>query len=203
MSRLDFFTIAIVAVCIGALAILIVRVVKLTGEGDGELATTEAIDDYDQYFEDSNADVTFEEEPESESPEGDYVEDNTEGLPKESKSNEAAADVVEEESFTEDASEAIVEEPAEVVPEKYEPTLGNSDGAFMVIAGSFSLRENADAYADKIRAMGYSNVSVAQFNKGKINAVLVDRYQEKREALAAVRELKKEHGVNAYIQEKK
>ena len=213
MSRLDFFTIAIVAVCIGALAILVVRVVKLTGEGSNELATTENLGDYDKYFEDDNTTSDFNEQEEeafnSEESDNSLTTDNTS-----EEENNFQAEVVEQDteipeiddapaSFDQSSSsENTPSTSTSTAVNNFQPQAGTTDGAFMVIAGSFSVKENAEAYADKIRNMGYTNVSIAPFNKGKINAVLVDRYDTESEAQAAVRELKKEHEVNAYVQKK-
>ena len=201
MSRLDFVTIAIVTLCVAALAILIVRVVKLTAEDSNDMTTAE-MDDYDKYFEDSDAKnedtYSFDEETtaaEEAVPTIDQPEEKNDNVKEEGNSEvpvpaETVEAIKNEQPTTANRS----------VTTDNTPTLGNAEGTFMVIAGSFSVKNNAEAFAEKIRGLGYTNVETGKFNKGTYTAVLVDRYNDMDDAKAAVRELKKQHSISAYVQ---
>ena len=213
MSKLDYFTIAIVAICVIALGLLIFRVIKLTGDQQNELPSSELQDEYDKYFEDeTSTDDTY--VPSSDNAEAVTDEEvvpemaidagNLEGE-SHSFTTEEASDAEESVEETTSEPEEVTPTPSEteVVPRNYTARESNQDGDFLVIAGSFSVKDNAEKYAEKLRSLGYTNTTATPFNKGKINVVLVDRYAEKSQADAAVRELKKAHGLDAYVKERK
>ena len=203
MSRLDFVTIAIVTLCVAALAILIVRVVKLTAEDSNDMTAAE-MDDYDKYFEDGAAageedtysfdEAAATEEEETPAEESSEIPGSPDAEDEESDEVPTPAETVKalEDEQTQATKRSVTSEPA--------TTLGVVDGAFMVIAGSFSVKNNAEAFAEKLRGLGYTNVETGKFNKGTYTAVLVDRYNEMDEAKAVVRELKKQHNISAYVQ---
>ena len=215
MSRIDYLTIFVVGVSIIFLGLLIYFVIQGVSDGQDKEAEVYPQDEYDKYFEDeslsddtydisnSSADPVMEEDEVTtaliqEEDEAPQSFSNTESV-NEGSSSEAEYDE------SEDVGESVSDDDtgAEVIPEPaYVPTVGNNEGDFLVIAGSFSIRENADKYTEKLRSLGYTNTITTPFEKGKLNVVLVDRYSEKSQAQAAVRELKKEHGLDAYVQEK-
>ncbi len=197
MSRLDFVTIAIVAVCVLALGLLIFRVVNLTGEGDSE-PIAEGEDPYDEYFEDtptSSDEETY--DPASTADES--ATNEADEYDEDAGIAEGASATTEDETI---ADEELDNE--EAVPESYSPaTLGDNVGQYLLIAGNFTSKANAESHAEKLRGLGYSNTTVEPFDRGTINVVLVDRYEDLSRARTAARELEDNHGIAAYVQQKK
>lgn len=212
MSRLDYVTIAIVAVCVAALVYLIYMTTNLLGDSGESPATTETTapaesedtgeDTY--YFDDRGG--TEAEEPggslEESSPAGadeasNYDYRNDENLD-EGSSSAAAAKQPEE-------TDAGASRPAE---ENYTGTksapssnTGSAGGAYMVIGGTFSSEENARKREKAFRDLGYTNVTLEPFDRGKYTAVMVGRFNSLGEAQSLVSELKSK-GQEAYIKKK-
>ena len=205
MSRLDIVTIGIVALCVTALAVLIYRVVKLTGNNDAEVAVSEAGDEYDQYFNDESADDTYTFDDEGEVVSEDSAED---AIPASATNDEVISEPVAEEESTEEeiADEPLAEEEeqADLQPEEYDENveLGSNEGDYMVIAGTFGDKTNADVLVKKLQDAGYTNAGSHLFDRKKYNVVIADRYEELSQAKAAARMLKKEHGIAAYVKRK-
>ncbi|MFN7118066.1 MAG: SPOR domain-containing protein, partial [Saprospiraceae bacterium] len=81
-------------------------------------------------------------------------------------------------------------------------TASERAGDYLVLAGSFSVRANADTEVSRLQKMGYANAEVSPFNRGKFAVVLVDRFTDMADAQALVKELKSK-GVDSYVQEKR
>lgn len=81
------------------------------------------------------------------------------------------------------------------------PTRYNSSGAFMVVAGSFSQRHNAEVQVKKLKNLGYKNARVEIFNGGSLATALVDRYDDYDRAKRLVTELKGK-GVDCFVKKK-
>lgn len=194
MSRIDLLTIAVVIVCVLALGLLIYNVVNITGGEDGGTELVEQEDSYDEYFDDNDSNGSSTEEgsvpaDEEELDQG-IADENTEEDQVELQENSLIAD---EELDNSDES----------LPEQYAPkTLGSVGGAYLLIAGSFSSKANAEKHAEKIKNLGYANAVVEPFDRGTINVVLVDRYDQLSTARNEVRTLKNEHGIAAYVKKK-
>ena len=197
MSRIDLLTIAIVIVCVVALGLLIYNVVNITGSEDSGADNVEQVDPYDEYFDDEGseeatlADESDISEDELDSDDGQYSEED----------ELDDAEVTIEESTA--LSNEELDESETDVPESFNrTTLGNGSGQYLVIAGNFSVKANAEKHAEKLRNLGYSNAVVEPFDRGTMNVVLVDRYDDIARARTAAKELKNEHSVSAYVQKK-
>ncbi len=188
MSRLDYVTIAIIIVCVAALAILIWKTVSLRNQ-QNETAQQNAgntLQDYDEY---------------------DYYEDTTQILPP----TDEDLDDNEVEVYNEnkpDDEPVPAEAKSEAVPsqpkagEDQPVTTVRGGGEYLVLAGSFKIKNNAENEARRLRNMGYGNASAELFNRGAYAVVMVDRFDSASDAQNLVKELKSK-GVEAYVQHKR
>jgi len=71
-------------------------------------------------------------------------------------------------------------------------------GAYMVMAGSYLLRENADKMVKKLKGMGYSNAEVVVFSQSQYHSVIAARYKSESSAYNASSELKR-RGVDSFV----
>ena len=78
-----------------------------------------------------------------------------------------------------------------------------SQGDFMVLAGSFKLKANAETQVSRLKNLGYSNASVELFNRGAYAVALVDRYDTMAEAEALKDELSSRHSIEAKVLKKR
>ncbi|MEN0050344.1 MAG: SPOR domain-containing protein, partial [Bacteroidota bacterium] len=81
------------------------------------------------------------------------------------------------------------------------PNSYSSNGSYMVLAGSFKIRANADTYAKSLRNKGYTNTSVEKFDKGTYAVVMVDRFNSLSEAKSLVSRLKSD-GIDSFVKKK-
>lgn len=190
MSRLDYVTIGIVVVCIAALVFLLTKTTSLFGGDKTETTPTASLTDttaidpyaYDSYDSTSILPNTDEDLDDNQvTPLEEEPPSNQKTLPSTSSKNQPKTK----------------EEPRAV-------TTAASDraGDYLVLAGSFSIRENADTEVERLHKLGFSNAEVSPFNKGKYAVVLVDRFTDLNDAQALVKELKGK-GVDSYVQEKR
>ncbi len=212
MSRLDYVTIAIVAVCVAALVYLIYMTTNLlgdSGEPDTAAETTPPAGSEDQqddtyYFDDQGRiegdeqDATQEETPATGSDvSSDYDYQRGEDLDKGRSSVGGAATSSPQEMDTRGGG--IAEEGFSNTSSGSSPAAGS--GRYMVIAGTFSVSANAQEMESKLRGMGYNNVVLEPFDRGKYTVVLVDRFGALSDAKSLVSELEGK-GVTAYVKRK-
>ncbi|HMQ85993.1 MAG TPA: SPOR domain-containing protein [Flavilitoribacter sp.] len=187
MSRLDFFTLIIVGVLLFALGFLIYRATQLPKEQTAE-QTEQGVPDSD------NTNNTT----------AGTVDTSTVNTP----GNAAASD---DEDLDDDEVPAVSEEKllAEKVPAQKanEPSAkprdynSSSSGNFLVIAGSFRQKANAEAQVKRLKKSGYDQSGVETFNNGALAVAMVDRFNSYAEAEKLVAELKKK-GIDAFIKKK-
>ncbi len=192
MSRLDYVTIGIVAVCIIALAFLLYKTTNLFGGGEPEtppnttLTDTTAIDPY--AYDDYDTSSIL--------PGADEDLDDNEVVPFEEEPETGANTTASQPSTSTPRASTTTEEPPRTV------SAAERSGDYLVLAGSFSVRANAETEVNRLQKMGYTNAEVSPFNRGKFAVVLVDRFTDMTEAQALVKELKAK-GVESYVQEKR
>ncbi|WP_373548355.1 SPOR domain-containing protein [Haliscomenobacter sp.] len=180
MSRLDYLTIAIVALCIAALIYLVYRYVNLPHSA-ANTTTTEVVDTDNTQFQ----------------------SDNTTGFPAEDTSDKAKPGpgaVVEPEVVPEEKTpvpskneKPVVTEPKPVAPavnNNSSETASLSVGRYMVIGGSFEQVSHAQKQLRKIQKAGYPNARVEKFNRGAYASILVERFEQSSDAKALVKTLK-------------
>ena len=69
------------------------------------------------------------------------------------------------------------------------------------MAGTFTVKAYAQDMEKKLRGLGYNNVVLEPFDRGKFTVVMVDRFNSISEAQSLVRELKNK-GVDSYVKRK-
>lgn len=181
MSR-DFITIAIVLLCIAALVFLIVKTVNLSSSNVSEPG------EESNYLYDDSADGGIS---------GDTATANL-GEP------DAGQDAgFEEPSVDYIGKDQIAPQDENTGTGDRIPTSFNDQGDYLVMAGSFRMKSNAESQARKLRNLGYSDAEIALFNRGTYASVIVDRFADLSSANDLVRELKSQHGVDAYVQAKR
>jgi cell division septation protein DedD len=74
-------------------------------------------------------------------------------------------------------------------------------GKYLVMAGSYLLRDNASKMVKKLREMGYSNAEVVIFPESEFHSVIAVRYVSESKAQAAVTELKRK-GIESFVKVK-
>lgn len=194
MSRLDYLTIGIVALCIAALIYLVYRYVNLPHSPENVQPTTALVE------KDTSQSST-------EEIKGFPAEDTSENV------QPGPGAVVEPKPTTKEntppKSEPVKPKP-DPVPQVESPAVNNSSdatatsasGRYMVIAGSFEQKSGAQKQLQKIKKLGYNHARVELFNRGTYAVVLVDRFDQASDAKNLVNALKKQ-GFDAMMRVKK
>ena len=217
MSRLDIITIAIVVVCLAALGYLVYKIAGLYNNEEPATPLTEAYGNEDTPDEQTYTD--WEDEVAST---GDDVDLDDDELGSYADTDEAeVTDGTSNYSDDElDEGTDIAEESTDDYDDSSSTTSNNngnssgsssnsstatasrtsSSGKYMVLAGQFRQRSNADGHASKLRGMGYNNTSVELFDRGSYAVVLVDRFDSYNSAKRLVNELTGK-GIDAIVSE--
>lgn len=216
MSKLDVLTIAIVIVCLAALGYLVYKIVNLVNPPEEPTSSIE--DSYEDTA--STDDSTYKDWDNEVDTAGDDVDldddqvatygntDNDENTTGAASTNASADEMdnetsglAEKDNLTDETtskgSTATAPAPA--------PAVNNStsnSGRYMVVAGSYRQRVNADNQVARLRKMGYNNTQVSLFDRGSFAVVLVDRFSSYGDAKRLVNELVGK-GVDAIVDEKK
>jgi len=195
MSRLDYVTIAIVAVCVAALVYLIYMTTNLLGGGQEEAQTTteqpatqpEDAEDDAYYFDEEG---TAAEDTALTADEGNYNDDYTsdENLDKGRTSYDDAN--TSDDSYR-DSQES--ESASTYAPSSY--------GEYMVIAGTFKVKSNAENMVSKLRSKGYNDATVEIFDRGAYAVALVGQFAEYGDAKDLKSRLSND-GFEALVQKK-
>lgn len=203
MSRLDYVTIAIVAVCVAALVYLIYMTTNLLGSSPEDPVTadqtvTEPEDKYaeeEYYPEDTTA--TFDD---GYYDEGGAASDNADG-----NTGEGGQSGYEDAEPTyEDAGSDLQSSSRDAgsTSGKAESDYASvASGQYMVLAGTFKYRSNAEDMVSQLKDMGYVNASVELFDRGSYAVALVDRFDSLGDAKALQSKLSGK-GVDAYVKQK-
>lgn len=175
MSRLDYFTVGIVGLCILAIIFLLYKVV---GNVSSDTTTTPTEISVDENTADDDTatldgDLTDDEgdlDGESNLNDEDTMND---GFTTTTADNGDGDNVDEAKERAEAMSDEVIDDaiPRQVTRSDGQP------GNYMVFAGTFSIRQNADNLAKKLRKSGYENAKVELFNGGKYAVVMVDRFK--------------------------
>ena len=185
MSRSDYINIGIIAVCLLALIFLVYKFVNLDSPKppEGELATDQP---EEAYYPDPLPSDTYEDPTYQYNPEPDTTQETAPA-----------------------AESKLPEKPVETAPEPKTPAnepveeaVPSSSGAYLVLAGSFRQRVNAEALVRRLQKKGYTEAELSLFNQGAYATVLAGRFETYAEAQTRVAALKKD-GIDAYIQKKR
>lgn len=74
----------------------------------------------------------------------------------------------------------------------------DSEGKFLVLAGSFLLKENADAMVSKLHKMGFKEAKIVIFTSSEYHSVLAARFDSEDKARAVSTQLKQK-GVDSFV----
>lgn len=201
MSRLDYVTIAIVAVCVAALIYLIYMTTNLLGGGPEGATTADSSpveqdgnygEEEDYYPEDTTA--TFDD---GYYDEGEPASDGASASP--GKGSESDKALTYEENTDEVRSSS--RGPQTTAGKAETDYASVASGQYMVLAGTFKYRSNAEDMVSKLRGMGYSSASVELFDRGAFAVALVDRFDDLGEAKSLKSELSGK-GISSYVKQK-
>ncbi len=184
MRRLDWFTVAIIAVCLALAVVLIVIGVRKFMGGENDLKSPETVAVYDEL--------------EKETETADDYSTNT-------ITEEEPANVTTTDYDNEDLNFDWLDEEQNANASNSSSTSSNTSqsysnvGDYMVLAGTFSVVQNAENHVSNLRSKGYSNARVERFDRGAYAVVLVDRFANESAARKLVGELRNQHGIDSYV----
>lgn len=190
MSKLDYVTVAIVAICILAIVFFVSKMTDLFGDkpATDQIETVNTpVETEDDIYDGS-----------TETEEIDDAENDGDAETDQADAPSSSEDLEEGKEF--DAGSSSAEDDIEKV-ETPSASYG-STGRYMVLAGNFKVKANAKKYAAELRSMGYEHAKVELFDRGKYAVVLVDRFGSMSSAERLVNSLKKD-GVSSYVKTKK
>ncbi len=202
MSRLDYITILIVVVGIIALSYLIYMIYQDRSAQTSRINEVEDSYAPDQRTDDETTGLPSKDYNNSITPQDDdYYDDEGQGY-QESVQKEDLPAYEEEENLPEMTAKGG-EETTSFEEERVSESSDAGYGAYMVIAGTFSQKQNAENQVKRLKDMGYSNASMHIFDRGAYAVVIVDRFDNYSAANRLKNELISEHRVDAIIQKKK
>lgn len=205
MSKLDYVTIAIVVVCLAALVFLIVQTTDLFSGNGSKPAETPAqtetpAEDENPYTNSGDAGAPGDRprntsEYDDDTTEEAYAGAEEEIYPKGGESESTEIPGYSNEDRLPGSRRATDEESA------YRAS-SSSAGRYMVIAGAYRIRENAEKEVRRLREKGYPETELSLFDRGTYAVVLVNRFDNLSSAKSLAEELKREHSIDAYVKEK-
>lgn len=79
--------------------------------------------------------------------------------------------------------------------------LAGDGGSYMVMAGSYLLKENAQKMVTKLKALGYTQATVVVFSSSQYHSVVAVRYSSETKARSTATELK-QRGIDSFVKVK-
>lgn len=225
MSKLDFSTIIIVALCVFALGFLIYKTVGLNknGKTDATEQTTtimSADDENDEYEYDDEGEIIRDDAAATQAAGGSNSqgsihksgdsEDQDEGMADDDASSDGlTSGGTNNNSSTATTSNGKIigstsQTAAAETSNTSKPTFYDDDsrGRYLVLAGAFRIKDNGIREASRLRRLGYSDAEMTLMDRGTYATVLVDRFSNNGEAKALVSELRGK-GIESYVMTKK
>lgn len=208
MSKLDVLTIAIVIVCLAALGYLVYKIVNLVNPP--EEPTTSIQDSYEDtagtdentYQDWDNEVDTAEGDVDLDDEQVDSYTDTDENVPGAVGTNATADEMDDKTTGLAENNTSTSSKGSTATTTAPAASSTNNSGRYMVLAGSYRQRVNADNQVARLRKMGYNNAEVSLFDRGSYAVVLVDRFSTYGDAKRLVNELAAK-GVDAIVDEKK
>lgn len=210
MSRLDWFTIAVVGICILAILFLLGKTSSLLNNESSIITDPNVelsdVSELDSDESDIYTDETLEPSDLEEDADGDATNDETVASNSGKSSEDNGINIGKAASGSEtdtatDIVETAVEEPVRVNTSPSSPA-SSSGGNFMVVAGSFAQMINAENMVRDLQKKGFAGAEIGKFNAGKYATALAGRFDSQAEAQSLVADLKAK-GIEAYIQKRK
>ena len=78
---------------------------------------------------------------------------------------------------------------------------GTSDGDYMVIAGNYLVKSNADIMTQKLKDLGYSGAEIAVFDNSQYHTVIAGRYNSYQSASEVANAVKRQ-GIDCYVKKR-
>ena len=201
MSRLDYVTISIVVICLIALGFLVYKTIGLLA-GDKPQAI-EPIEYTNP--DDTAADDEYDLE-EGETLSDDYEEGgpaSDEDLDDDDLSSSEDYELIDDEepvSSDDDYEEDSSEDDADY-EEAATSTQSIASGNYLVVAGTYRQKINAENQVRKLKRAGFDESRVASFNRGAYAVALVGSHDSRSDAIAQVDQLK-DKGFSAFVKTK-
>lgn len=206
MSKLDYVTIAIVAVCIAAIIFLVYKTNKLMNSDEPGMERSSV----EETLRDQQENGTAEDMTAYQAP-GAADDDRPPAGPAgpEQDSDDAAV-VPFQPSGQESRSDEAESQPAPAPreqPRAYQPpaparqprTTAPGAGRYMVLAGSFRYKANAETMVRKLKNLGFNEAEIGYTNNGAYAVALVNRFDDLQRARALVATLKEQHQIDAIV----
>ena len=192
MSKLDFITIFIVAICIAALGFLVFKTVGIMGTDDPTPTEEPVVDN-----------TTIDEAAEYDFDDEGNIKD---GSTTTTDDDEYPIDGSDTDNSNEDDTETLDlddDEETTSTDDDVDTNQSNSNGGdYLVLAGTYKEKVNAEIQVRKLQKMGYDNAEVKSFNRGAYAVALVDRFDNFSEA-AALRNKLADKGIDVFVKKKK
>lgn len=78
----------------------------------------------------------------------------------------------------------------------------SNDGNYLVVAGSYLIRDNAEKMVSKLKGFGYNGAEIVTFDESQYHSISAGRYSSYDEAGKVARALKNK-GIDCYVHTKK
>jgi cell division septation protein DedD len=209
MNKLDAFTVVIVAVCLAAAALLIYIGINKFRNSEEDLKSNKGSfeevqnDDFAYLDQDTTLTEPVFDSTAYENQDLNWLDDSKTTTPTKKTTPATSSTTTTTPKTTTPAKPAVTTPvtPPTTTPKvtKPAPTTAVKKGDYMVLAGSFSIRENADNHVQVLKKLGYSNARVEVFDKGSYAVVLVDRFETESAARKLISELKSKHKIESFL----
>ena len=187
-SKIDWTTTLIVTVCALAIGVLSYKAYQLYYGDKSKAAVTQPVAP-DEYVDTVGLSNTMD----------DPDDDDIEILDEEDSANTSGSGGKSATGTSSGTATTANTKPAPTeVPTSYDANAGE----FLVLAGSFRQKINAQKEMERLRKMGFDDAKLGYFNKGSFATVVVDRYDSKSQAQSLVNQLKAK-GVESYVHKKR
>lgn len=214
MARLDYFTIIIGAICLAAAAFLVYIGINKFRTTDSDSEANSLYNDLQTYDEDDQGSYYVNQDDLTKSTTTNINSDksstssNTSTTP--SNDEDLEYDFLDEtpkKSSTSTKGSTSSRNNTSTTTTRNTNTSTStrttvSDGDYMVLAGSFREKANAEQEAARLRKLGFSNTSVERFDKGTYSVILVDRF-DARSGASKLKEKLATKGVDSYVKLKR
>ncbi len=200
MSRLDYITIFIVVIGIAALSYLIFKIFQNNSRQDQNSRISQVEDPYNPNSIDDETTTNLPSEDYNNSitpQDDDYYDEDGSGFQESSSQEEQTSSENDFNSSTKSVSEV------DNTPTSNFDNSSSSYGDYMVIAGTFSQKQNAENQVKKLQRLGYQNAAMHLFDRGAYAVVIVDRFDDYSSANRLKNELINDRSVEAIVQKKK
>ncbi len=203
MSRIDYITIGIVSVCVLAIGFLVYKMTDLFNPQNGStpvetsqntVEVEEEGDIYD-YETDGPLDTNSVEAAASDTFAAPATKPATPGAGAATATPKQTPAAPKPASSPQPSSETAIQETAQ------EPASAASAAAYMVFAGTFKQKMNAEKRMAQLKKSGYENATIEIFDRGRYAVVIADRFDNMQDA-EALKEKLQTDGINAVIKVK-